>query len=98
MTHLPAHIRDAFHEWLEDGQPERAAVELNYARTDWSARELLMVLSGCSDTLPNLYSEELDLPPGARYSEVAQGLLQARGESWIWEPNGARPVPAQTGR
>jgi hypothetical protein len=56
--HYGMHMREAFCDWLEEGCPPLASVEVNYEPQVWSAERLLRRMLNCSDVMPgDLYRE-----------------------------------------
>ena len=86
--HYPGHKRDRFCEWVEDGFPAVAVVEVNYEERRIPAEEMLRQMLRCSDILPDFYvteiSDELGVEPyewrRRTYGEAARRLLAARDE------------------
>ena len=77
--HYPNHMRTAFCEWIESGQPDDAQVEVNAEPTLMSSRTLLRHMVGCTDTMPRAVSNDLDMPAGESYGSAAAKLLRDRG-------------------
>jgi hypothetical protein len=50
--HYPGHLREAFCDWLDEGCPPLARVEVNYGPQTWAADRLLRRMLRCSDVLP----------------------------------------------
>ena len=79
--HYPGHLRDAFYEWLEEGCPPLASVEVNYEPQTWEAERLLRKMLACSDILPRDVYElavgqlDDDRVPSQTCGSVARALL-----------------------
>lgn len=82
--HYPGHLREAFLDWLDEGCPPLAAVEVNYERQTWPAERLLGRMLRCSDITPGVYYgeavEQFGLTRSRRqtYGSVARCLLDQR--------------------
>jgi hypothetical protein len=59
--HNPGHVRDAFLEAIEDGEPSRMR---STAGKLWS----------CTDVLPSEYCSLLDIPQGSSYAQAARAI------------------------
>ena len=87
--HYPGHLRDAFYEWLEEGCPPLASVEVNYEPQTWEAERLLRKMLACSDVMPGgLYREiveqyEFERVPSQSCGSVARALL----DEWLARTN-----------
>jgi hypothetical protein len=50
--HYPGHLREAFCDWLDEGCPPLATVEVHYVPQQWRAEKLLRRMLNCSDVMP----------------------------------------------
>lgn len=78
--HYGGHLRDAFLEWLEDGCPPTATVEVKYEPKTWEAERLLRRMLECSDVMPGYAYHEVVEQYGLEhtrqtYGPVARALL-----------------------
>jgi hypothetical protein len=76
--HYPGHLRDAFVQWLDEGRPDTATVEVDYEPRQWAAERLLGRMVHCTDVLPGYAYDELGLDCRQTYGAVAQQLLAER--------------------
>ena len=76
--HFPGHMRQAFVDWVEAGQPDVAQVEVDYVPRPWPAEKLLGRLCHCSDVMPSDLCGDLDMRLGSSYARAAQSLLAER--------------------
>jgi hypothetical protein len=76
--HFGGHLREAFGDWVDDGMPDNAAVELNYELVSLTAEKLLGRFVHCSDIMPGDLCSQLDMRPGTTYAQAAQRLLRER--------------------
>ncbi len=76
--HYASHLRDAFNEWVDEGMPETARLEVDYVEVEWPARKFLGRFVHCTDVMPRLVCDELDMEPGSSYAQAAQALLRER--------------------
>jgi hypothetical protein len=85
--HYGSHLREAFYEWLDEGCPPLARVEVNYKDEFWSADRLLRKMLACSDIMPgDLYREvveryELERSRRQTCGSVARVLLDQLHEA-----------------
>jgi hypothetical protein len=56
--HYPGHLREAFLDWVEDGCPPTAVVEVEHEPVTMPADTFLYRMMRCSDVLPE-YGREL---------------------------------------
>jgi hypothetical protein len=79
--HFPGHLREAFCDWLEEGCPPLARVEIRYQAETWPAERLLRKMLNCSDIVPGDFSREvverfgLELSRKQTYGSLARLLL-----------------------
>jgi hypothetical protein len=74
--HYPGHMREAFCDWLADGCPPLASVEVNYELQTWTAERLLRRMLKCSDVMPGgLYGEAVALYGLERSHKQTYGSL-----------------------
>jgi hypothetical protein len=59
VPHYPGHLREAFCDWLEEGCPPLARVEVNYRPQTWPAERLLRRMLNCSDIVPGDFYQEV---------------------------------------
>jgi hypothetical protein len=78
MPHYPGHLRGAFCDWIDEGMPNVATVEVNYEEQQWPAERLLGKMWNCSDIMPSGLCSELDMELGSTYAMAARGLLEQR--------------------
>ena len=78
MTHYPGHLRAAFTDWIDDGQPDSALVEVDHEPTSWPARTMLGRMCHCTDVMPGEVCARLGMPTGSTYAAAAQRLLRER--------------------
>lgn len=89
MAHYGTHLREAFCDWLDEGRPPLAQVEVNYEPQTWEAERLLRRMLNCSDVLPgSVYHDvaaELDADPAPKqtYGAVARALLDQKTKRTI---------------
>jgi hypothetical protein len=57
--HYPGHLREAFCDWLDEGCPPLASVEVNYQPQTWAAERLLRRMLRCSDIMPGDFYREV---------------------------------------
>lgn len=50
--HYGTHMRNAFYNWLDEGCPPAASVEVHYQPQVWPAERLLRKMLNCSDIIP----------------------------------------------
>ena len=72
--HSPGHIRQAFENWVDDGMPDVATVEVGYELRQVPASHLLGMVWHCTDIMPSILCGQLDMPPGTTYAAAAQAL------------------------
>jgi hypothetical protein len=67
--HYGRHPRQAFCDWIDEGCPPLATVEVNYRPRVWTAEQLLQRMLNCSD-----------ITPGSFYAEAVEtlGLQRSR--------------------
>jgi len=78
--HYPTHLRDAFLEWIDDGMPDAATLEVNYEELEESADVFLRRFLRCSDQLPRSEAE-IAIDSGAQtstYAAAARTFLAER--------------------
>lgn len=85
MDYYASDLRDVFLEWLDEGRPAMATMDVDYAPTQIPAIRLLGGLAECTDALPVEYTHDLDEFVGAgtydgTYGGAAKVLLAARGQ------------------
>lgn len=73
--HYSGHVREAFANWVYEGMPETATVEVDYEEQEFSSEELVGEMGGCSDIMPSILCDELQLPQGSTYGQAARRLL-----------------------
>jgi hypothetical protein len=81
--HYPGHLREAFCDWLDEGCPPLASVEVRYRPTTWPAEQLLRKMLHCSDVVPGEFyrevCESLGIEPKRQtYGAIARELLSHR--------------------
>ena len=76
--HYGTHMRQAFCDWVDEGMPPLAAVEVNYEPVTWPADKLLGRMCHCSDIMPRDTCDQLELERGSTYARAAQRLLAAQ--------------------
>jgi hypothetical protein len=80
-VHYPGHLRDAFLDWLDEGCPPLARVEVNHEPQTWTAEQLCRYMLRCSGIMPGeeyrWYVEQLGLERSRTqtYGSVARVLL-----------------------
>jgi hypothetical protein len=85
--HYPGHLREAFGDWLDEGCPPLAKVEVGYVPQTWPAEKLLRRMLNCSDIMPGEFYREVverfDLDRSRRqtYGSVARVLLDRVNET-----------------
>lgn len=57
--HYPGHLREAFCEWLDEGCPPLAKVEVRYVPETWPAERLLRRMLNCSDIVSGCFYEDV---------------------------------------
>jgi hypothetical protein len=86
MAHYGTHLREAFCDWLDEGCPPLARVEVNYEPQTWEADRLLRRMLNCSDIMPGDFYREIvethDLHNSRKqtYGSVARLLLVRMNE------------------
>ena len=82
--HYPIQSRELFAQWLDDGCPAVATIELNQEERQVPAQVMLRRMRRCSDPLPSALVEtigdRLGLGSGLRgrtYGEAARRLMAA---------------------
>lgn len=65
QRHAPSHIREALQAFLDAETPSVQVDNL-----EWFKEQL----TDCTDTLPGVYCDQLDLPRGSSYGEAVQVL------------------------
>ncbi len=79
--HYPTHLREAFIDWLDEGCPPLARVEVGYRPQTWPADRLLKRMLRCSDVMPGDFYREvverfgLERSRRQTYASVARVLL-----------------------
>jgi hypothetical protein len=76
--HYPGHIREAFTDWIYDGRPDMAIIEVDYEERQFPAEHLLLQLWRCTDIMPGHACEEFDIPRGSTYASAAQAEMRRR--------------------
>jgi hypothetical protein len=80
MAHYPGHLREAFYNWLEQGRPPYAVVEVDYEPTSWTARQLLGRMAHCTDIMPADMCDQQGVRRGTTCAALAQRLLREMRE------------------
>jgi hypothetical protein len=81
--HYPGHIREAFLDWIDEGYPPIARVEVNYEEQAWPARRLMRRMLRCSDVMPSAAYRQvrqdfgLNRMTSQTYAAVARNLIEA---------------------
>jgi hypothetical protein len=57
--HYPSHLRSAFCEWVSEGMPDLATVEIDYEERQESGRDFALRFLGCTDLMPRIEMEEV---------------------------------------
>lgn len=78
MSHYPGHLREAFYNWLDQGQPPYAMVEVRYEPTNWTPEALLGRMHHCTDVMPSGVCDQQGVPKGTTCAGLAQRLLRER--------------------
>ena len=76
--HYGNHLRQAFCDWVDEGLPPLAACEESYRPVTWPAAKLLGLLTHCTDIMPGVLCDQLDIERGSTYARTAQRLLAER--------------------
>jgi hypothetical protein len=76
--HYGGHMREAFEQWVYDGLPDTARLEVDYAEVEWPATKFLGRFVHCSDIMPGSLCGDLGMEPGSTYARAAQELLRER--------------------
>ena len=83
--HAPGHLRDAFLEWIDAGQP---GIDIETGKWVEVAERALPIIEGqpvhpryllgqlwsCTDVLPAHYCRTLDLPYGSTYAQAVRKI------------------------
>jgi hypothetical protein len=78
--HYGTHLREAFCEWLDQGCPPLASVEVDYQPRTWTSDRLLRRMLNCTDVMPGDFYrdvvERYELDHARQtYGSVARALL-----------------------
>jgi hypothetical protein len=58
--HYPGHLRDRFCQWVTEGMPETATVEIDYEVMEEPARDFALRFLGCTDLMPRIEREHVE--------------------------------------
>lgn len=76
--HFGTHWREALYEWLDEGCPPLAQVEVDHQTQTWPAERLLRRMLACSDIMPgDFYRDVVDLFDLTRSRKRPVGLSLA---------------------
>lgn len=86
--HYPGHLRDRFCQWVTEGMPETATVEIDYEVSEEPAHDFAFRFLGCTDLMPRIERERvaelLDLVAGEdEYGESWDGTYHAAAQAWL---------------
>src|SRR6266852_3241817 len=87
--HYPSHLRDRFCQWVEEGMPETATVEIDYEVKDEPARDFAFRFLGCTDLMSRLEREhveellDLAVGDGEEAEEAWNGTFHAAAYAWL---------------
>jgi hypothetical protein len=98
MPHIPTHLRRSFYEWIEEGTPPAASVEVDDEPQVWPAERLLGVMCHSSDIMPSAICERLEIERGSACACAAQRLMAERMALDADRVAGANPGLAVTRR
>jgi len=82
--HAPGFLRDAFQEWVEEGDQERKTVIIDDEKKplNW----LLGQLWNCTDILPGCDCMLLDIPSGSTYAQAVRSIRHFETEDLMRLP------------
>jgi hypothetical protein len=94
--HYPSHLRDRFCQWVEEGMPEAATVEINYEVREEPARDFAFRFLGCTDLMPRIAREQvaeiLDVVAGEdEHGESWDGTYHAAALAWLHREGNMAP-------
>jgi hypothetical protein len=86
--HYPSHLRDRFCQWVTEGMPETATVEIDYEVMEEPAHDFAFRFLGCTDLMPRIEREhvadQLDLVAGEdEYGDSWDGTYHAAALAWL---------------
>jgi hypothetical protein len=74
--HAPGHLREAFIDWVDADDDSKDSVVVGYAELVKPVRWLLGQLWNCTDTMPGMLCEHLEIPQGSTYARAVRRLAQ----------------------
>lgn len=82
--HAPGFLRDAFQEWVEEGDQEKKTVIIDDEEKplNW----LLGQLWNCTDILPGCDCMLLDIPSGSTYAQAVRSIRHFETEDLMRLP------------
>jgi len=75
--HYPSHLRERFCQWVSEGMPETATVEIDYEVMEEPDRECTLRFIGCTDLMPRMEMEH-----AADLLDVEDGDFEGYAIEW----------------
>jgi hypothetical protein len=74
--HAPGHLRDAFTDWVDADDYSKDTVVVGDAKLVKPIRWLLGQLWNCTDIMPVMLCEDLEVTQGSTYARAVRKLAQ----------------------
>ncbi len=82
--HYGTHLRQAFCDWVDEGLPAIATVEVNYEPTSMDWDQFMRRMERCSDVLPGETWSQLREEYGDTWDEDGDGPKASYGSVARW--------------